>query len=74
MKSTMDVEIDCLADIVPMLKQFDIKVIGSKEADGIVCLAIEGPIVPDTAKVMVGVQLTIINRIATLTAACDVAE
>lgn len=71
MKSTMDVEPECLSDIVAMLKQFDIHVIGSGDADGMVCLAIEGPIVPDVPKVTVGVQLTIKGSLAMLVANCE---
>lgn len=71
MKSTIDVEIECLGEIVAMLRQFDIRVIGSKEASGMVCLAIEGPLVPDVSKVMVGCQLFVGEKYATLTARCD---
>ncbi|MCZ4500963.1 MAG: hypothetical protein JWQ74_3518 [Marmoricola sp.] len=67
----MDVEPECLGDIVAMLKQFDISVTGSKDADGIVCLSIEGPMVPDLPKVTVGVHLTVKGRLAMLTATCD---
>lgn len=74
MKSTIDIDIECLGEIVAMLRQFDIRVTGSKEANGVVCLAIEGPLVPDVPKVMVGCQLVVGEKYATLTASCDPAS
>ncbi len=70
MKSTMDVEPECLADIVAMLDQFDIKVIGSKESDGLICLSIEGMMVPAAPKVMIEVTKVIGSIIGTMTATC----
>ncbi len=70
MRSSIDVEPECLADIIAMLKQFGVTVTGSKEAEGVVCLIIEGDIVPDQPKVKIGVNRVIGSTIATLTATC----
>jgi hypothetical protein len=75
MMATIDVDPDCLADIVPMLNQFGIKVIGSDWGEGVVCLAIEGDIVPACSRIMIEVTKVIGSTHATLTATCrDVTE
>lgn len=81
MQSTIDVDPDCLAEIVPMLKQFGIRIIGSDWSEGTVCLAIEGDIVPSASKVTIEIFVTTGSgkgngsTVATMTAVCrDVAE
>ena len=71
MRSSIDVVPEDLAEIVTMLKQFGVTVVGSQQGHGVVCLTIEGDIVPDEPKVMIGVQVVIGKVYATLTARCE---
>lgn len=71
MRSSIDVIPESLAEIVTMLKQFGVSVVGSQQGNGVVCLTIEGDIVPDEPKVMIGVQAVIGKGYATLTARCE---
>lgn len=74
MRSTIDIDPECMTDIISMLGQFGVKVIGSKDAERVVCLTIEGDIVPDLPKVMIRVDKAIGTTIATLTALCQAAD